>query len=94
MTTNLPTRHPLDRLPATVAALAAIPEEEIWLHSQESARTRRAYRRDVAHFLHTLAIATPAELRQADHKAVIARERFMRDSEHAAPGNFISSNPA
>jgi site-specific recombinase XerD len=50
--------------------LAAIPEEEIWLQSQKSARTRRAYRRDVAHFLRTLAIAIPAELRQVDHKAV------------------------
>jgi integrase/recombinase XerD len=85
VTTNLPARRPLDRLPATVAALAAIPEEEIWLQSQKSARTRRAYRRDVAHFLRTLAIATPAELRQVDHKAVIAWERFMRESEHAAP---------
>jgi len=39
----------------------------------------------VTHFLRTLAITTPAELRQADHKAVIAWERFMRESEHAAP---------
>jgi hypothetical protein len=39
--------------PATVLAqLAAIPEEEIWLSKQKSARTRRAYRCDVAHFLH------------------------------------------
>jgi hypothetical protein len=47
-----------------MAALAAIPEEEIWLQSQKSARTRRAYRRDVAHFLRTRrkrpAIAIPA----------------------------------
>src|SRR5258708_6908273 len=48
-------------------------------------RPRRAYRRDVAHFLRTLAIATPAELRQVDHKAVIAWEGFMRESEGAAP---------
>jgi integrase/recombinase XerD len=39
----------------------------------------------VAHFLRTLAIATPAELRQVDHKAVIAWEGFMRESEGAAP---------
>ena len=50
------------------------------------ARTRRAYRLDVAHFLGTLAITTPAELRQADHKAVIAWERYyMRETETAAP---------
>jgi integrase/recombinase XerD len=84
-TPNLPAPRQADRLPSTMAALAAIPEEEIWLQSQKSARTRRAYRRDVAHFLRTLAIATPAELRQVDHKAVIAWERFMRESEHAAP---------
>jgi hypothetical protein len=34
--------------------------------------------------MRTLAISTPAELRQADHKAVIAWERFMRETEHAA----------
>jgi integrase/recombinase XerD len=84
-TPNLPAPRQADRLPSTMAALAAIPEEEIWLQKQKSARTRRAYRRDVAHFLRTLAIATPAELRQVDHKAVIAWERFMRESEHAAP---------
>ena len=32
----------------------------------------------------TLGITTPAELRQADHKAVIAWERYMRETEHAA----------
>jgi hypothetical protein len=39
---NLPTRLTRDRLPATLAALAAVPEEEIWLQAQKSARTRRA----------------------------------------------------
>lgn len=34
--------------------------------------------------MRTSAITTPAELRQADHKAVIASERFMREIEHAA----------
>src|SRR5262249_34114487 len=32
---------------STVAQLADIPEEEIWLQKQKSARTRRAYRLDV-----------------------------------------------
>jgi hypothetical protein len=49
------------------------------------ARTRRAYRLDVQRFMRTLAIRTPEELRQADHKAVIAWERYMRETEHAAP---------
>jgi hypothetical protein len=44
---------------ATLDQLAAIPEEEVWLSSQKSARTRRAYRLDVAHFMRTLGITTP-----------------------------------
>jgi integrase/recombinase XerD len=69
---------------STVAQLAAIPEEEIWLQKQKSARTRRAYRLDVQHFMATLRIRSVDELRQADHKAVIAWERYMRESERAA----------
>jgi len=69
---------------STIAQLADIPEEEIWLSKQKSARTRRAYRLDVAHFMRTLSIATLEELRQTDHKAVIAWERYMREVEGAA----------
>ena len=43
----------------TLDQLAAIPEEEIWLASQKSARTRRAYRLDVRHFMATLGITPP-----------------------------------
>ena len=68
----------------TFAELAHIPEEEIWLSKQKSPRTRRAYRLDVQHFMHTLGITTPEELRQADHKAVIAWDRYMREVERAA----------
>jgi hypothetical protein len=39
----------------------------------KSARTRRAYRQDVQHFIRTLAITSPEELRQGDHKALIDR---------------------
>jgi integrase/recombinase XerD len=69
---------------STLDRLADIPEEEIWLQKQKSPRTRRAYRQDVQHFMRTLAITAPEELRQADHKAVIAWERYMRETEHAA----------
>src|SRR5262245_8545177 len=69
---------------SAIEQLADIPEETIWLQKQKSARTRRAYRLDVQHFMRTLAITTSAELCQADHKAVIAWERFMRETEHAA----------
>ncbi|MGH9770527.1 MAG: tyrosine-type recombinase/integrase [Candidatus Acidiferrales bacterium] len=69
---------------STVAQLADIPEEDIWLAKQKSARTRRAYRLDVAHFMKTLGIAGRDELRQTDHKAVIAWERYMREVEGVA----------
>jgi integrase/recombinase XerD len=39
---------------STIGQLALIPEEEIWLQKQKSARTRRAYRLDVRHFMATL----------------------------------------
>ena len=69
---------------ASLADLAAILEEEVWLASQKSARTRRAYKLDVAHFMRTLGITTPDQLRQVDHRAVIAWERIMREQERAA----------
>jgi site-specific recombinase XerD len=69
---------------STLNQLASIPEEEIWLSKQKSARTRRAYWLDVTHFVRTLSIAAPEELRQADHKAEIAWERYMREVEYAA----------
>jgi site-specific recombinase XerD len=81
---TLPAVTDADRLPSPIERLAQIPEEEIWLQKQKSARTRRAYRLDVQHFMRTLSITSPEELRQADHKAVIAWERYMRESEHAA----------
>jgi len=83
--TSLPVPTIADRgQVSTLDQLADIPEEQIWLQKQKSARTRRAYRLDVQHFMRTLKITTPAELRQADHKAVIAWERYMREAEHAA----------
>src|SRR5437868_2441877 len=65
----------------SVDQLAGIPEEEIWLASRKSARTRRAYRQDVAHFMRTLNIRTPDELRRVDHRAVMAWERLMREEQ-------------
>jgi site-specific recombinase XerD len=68
---------------STIAALAAVPEEEVWLAKQKSARTRRAYRLDVTHFMRTLRVSSSSELRQVDHRAVITWERFMRETEGA-----------
>lgn len=65
----------------SVDALAAIPEEEVWLASRKSARTRRADRHDVAHFMRTFEITSPEALRKIDHRAVMAWERLMREEE-------------
>jgi hypothetical protein len=46
---------------SSIAQLAAIPEEEIWLQKQKSPRTRRAYRIDVQHLMRTLGIGYWAE---------------------------------
>ena len=81
---TLPVMADAARRISTVAVLAEIPEEEIWLSKQKSARTRRAYRLDVQHFIRTLGITSPEELRRADHRAVIAWERYMREIEGAA----------
>jgi site-specific recombinase XerD len=71
-----------------MAQLADIPEEEIWLAKQKSARTRRAYKLDVRHFMRTLHIKTYDELRQVDHRAVIAWERIMREIDKAEPSTI------
>lgn len=73
---------------ASLDALAAIPEEEIWLASQKSARTRRAYRLDVRHFMQAMGIETPEQLRQVDHRPVMAWERMQREQEGAAPSTI------
>jgi integrase/recombinase XerD len=80
--------HPKAKSLTVMEKLADIPEEEIWLAKQKSARTRRAYRLDVRHFMATLGITTTGELRQVDHRAVIAWERSMRETQHAAPSTI------
>jgi len=69
----------------SVDALALIPEEEVWLASRKSARTRRAYQNDVMHFMKTFGITSPEELRKVDHRAVMAWERIMREQEGSQP---------
>lgn len=54
-----------------LAALAAIPEEEVWLAGLRSERTRIAYRKDVEHFVRTVGISSRDELRQVDRAAVL-----------------------
>src|SRR5712692_4632048 len=69
----------------SVDALALIPEEEVWLASRKSARTRRAYQNDVMHFMKTFGITSPEELRKVDHRAVMTWERLMREDEGSQP---------
>jgi hypothetical protein len=57
---------------ATLDLLKAIPEEEIWLQSQQSPSTRLAYRSDVVRFMGFLKIRTTEELRKVDRGAVWA----------------------
>jgi site-specific recombinase XerD len=82
------TDHHQAKLPTVMEQLAEIPEEEIWLAKQKSARTCRAYRLDARHFMATLGITSMEELRQVDHRAVIAWERAMRETERAAPSTI------
>jgi transglutaminase-like putative cysteine protease len=72
-------------LPSVMERLAEIPEGEIWLQKQKSARTRRVYRLDVRHFMRTLDVTAQSELRQVDHRAAIASERHMREVEPRLP---------
>ena len=79
-TTTALARPPTGELagrPTALEVIAAIPEEEIWLAGLKSDQTRRAYRRDVAHFVETLGIRSFEELRQVTHKHVIAWRRHM-----------------
>jgi integrase/recombinase XerD len=74
--------------PTAIQKLAYIPGEASWLAIQKSAQTRRAYRLDLQRRMATLNITTVDELRQADHRAVTAWERTMRETEHAAPSTI------
>src|SRR5262249_51208895 len=57
--------------------LRAIPEERVWLESQQSRQTRRAYRSDAVHFMATMHLTATAEFRKVDRMAVVAWKRKM-----------------
>jgi site-specific recombinase XerD len=59
--------------------LRSVPEEEVWLAGQLSPHTRRAYKRDVAHFVRTMGIRSAEELRQVNRAAVIAWQNLMKE---------------
>lgn len=80
-TISLAKRRATTPVTTTIEALAAVPEEAVWLAKQKSPRTRRAYKADVLHFMRFCGITLPAQLRRVDHRAVIAWERCMRETE-------------
>ena len=82
-TTSLVESYPRPPGITTLDAIAAIPEEHVWLASRKSPRTRRAYRADVQHFMRTTGIRSAEELRSMDHRAVLAWEAYMREVELA-----------
>lgn len=73
----------LTKAPATGAGaldvLRSIPEERVWLESQQSPQTRRAYRSDVLHFMQTMHINETSEFRKVDRMAVVAWKRRMEE---------------
>lgn len=64
--------------------LRAIPEERVWLEGQQSPQTRRAYRSDVVHFMHSMHVTETAEFRKVDRMAVVAWKRGM-EADGAKP---------
>jgi integrase/recombinase XerD len=60
-------------------SLQSVPEEDLWLAGQLSPHTRRAYKRDVAHFVRTIGIRSADELRQVNRGAVIAWQNLMKE---------------
>src|SRR5262249_49195161 len=75
---NLPIAIPT-RTDLSVHLLQSVPEEDIWLAGQLSPHTRRAYKRDVGHFIETMSIRSADELRQATRAAVIAWQNDMKE---------------
>ena len=68
--------------------IAQIPEEQVWLAKLKSRRTRDAYRQDVAHFMAVVQIQSADELRQVDHRAVIAWEAHLREYLRLQPSTI------
>ena len=74
----------LQRSLAELEHLAAVPEGEVWLASQKSARNRCAYFQEIAHYTRVLGFTTPAHFRLVDHRAAVAWKRIMCEPERAA----------
>jgi integrase/recombinase XerD len=66
--------------PGALEILRQIPEERLWVESQHSAATRRAYRSDVAGFIAFLGLRSVGELRKVDRAAVVAWRRSLQEA--------------
>lgn len=64
---------------ALLQALAAIPEETLWIERHHSPYTRKAYRAHVAEFMRFLGIRTSDELRLVGQAAVVAWKRALEE---------------
>lgn len=63
----------------SIELLKSVPEEEVWLAGQLSEHTRRAYKRDVEHFIRTMSVRSADELRQVNRAAVVAWQNRMKE---------------
>ena len=63
----------------SLESLQSVPEEDIWLAGQLSQHTRRAYKRDVAHFVRLMNIRSADQLRQVNRAAVVAWQNLMKE---------------
>ena len=63
----------------SVHLLQSVPEEDVWLAGQLSPHTRRAYKRDVAHFVRVMRIQSADELRKVNRAAVVAWQNVMKE---------------
>lgn len=59
--------------------LQSMPEEDVWLAGQLSPHTRRAYKRDVEHFVRTMGVRSADELRQVSRAAIVAWKNLMAE---------------
>jgi|KBSMisStaDraftv2_1062788.scaffolds.fasta_scaffold250952_3 hypothetical protein len=74
--------HHQAKPPTVMEQLAEIPEEEIWLAKQKSARTRRAYRLDVRHFMATMPLPRTIDI---DGRRYLWRDLVALRRAQAAP---------
>jgi hypothetical protein len=64
------------------------PKKKSGSPSRKASAPARAYKLDVQHFMRTLHIRSYDELRQVDHRAVIAWERIMREIGKVEPSTI------